>query len=187
MKAITATLAVFGVLATLGALPAAGQAQWNERLVQSGVEFQLRNAEGDALFLRCSESRVDAGFVLAEPIEAASGALLVGHLSDSEPGWIFRPRMSHRFPVAQVGERSIQIARGRGLDFTLAMLVAASRIDVRAAGQRASFGVPAIDSILTQCPGAEIGPVPSLPNGELDTNFQHRLHWLQRPLPIGQP
>ena len=186
MKKTVATLAAFGILATLGALPAAGQARWDERLVQSGVEFRLTNAEGDALFLRCSESRVDAGFVLAEPIEAAGGALLVGHLSDAEPGRILRPRVSHRFPVARIGERSIQIAHGRGLDFTLAMLVAAARIDVRTAGQRASFEIPAIDSILTQCPGAEIGPVPSLPNGDLDTNFQHRLHWLLRPLPIGQ-
>lgn len=186
MKAITAIPAVFGILAILGAQPAAGQAQWDERLVQGSVEFRLTNAEGDALFLRCSESRVDAGFVLAEPIEAASGALLVGHLSDAEPGWIFRPRMSHRFPVAQIGEQSLQIARGRGLDFTLAMLVAASRIDVRTAGQRASFEVPAIDSILTQCRGAEIGPVPSHPNGELDTTLQNRLNWLLRPSPIGQ-
>lgn len=186
MKAITAIPAVFGILAILGAQQAAGQAQWDERLVQSGVEFRLTNAEGDALFLRCSESSVAAGFVLAEPIAAASGALLVGHLANSEPGRIFRPRISHRFPVAWTGERSLLIAPGRGLDFTLAMLVAASRIDVRTAGRRASFEVPASDSILTQCPGAEIGPVPSQPNGELDTNFQHRLHWLLRPLPIGQ-
>ena len=186
MKAITTIPAVFGILTTLGAQPAAGQGQWDERLVQGSVEFRLTNAEGDALFLRCSASRVDAGFVLAEPIEAANGALLVGHLSDSEPGWIFRPRVSHRFPVAQIGERSLQIASVRGLDFTLAMLVAASRIDVRTAGQRASFEIPAIDSILTQCPGAEIGPVPSHPNGELDTTLANRLNWLLMPSPIGQ-
>ena len=186
MKKSIAIPAVFGILAALGAQPAAGQAQWAERLVQGGVELRLTNAEGDALFLRCSESLVAAGFVFAEPAEAASGALLVGHLSDSEPGWVFRPRVSHRFPVARVDERSLQIAPGRGLDFTLAMLVAASRIDVRTAGRRASFEVPAIDSILTQCPGAAIGPVSNHPNGELDTNFLHRLQWLLRPAPIGQ-
>ena len=184
MKKITATLAAFGVLATQGAIPAAGQAQWEERPVRGGAEFRLTNAEGAAIVLRCSDQRVDAGFVLAEPIEAVSGALLIGHLSDVQPGWTFAPRRSHRFSVAQVGERSLQIARGRGLDFTLAMLGSASSIHVRTAGQRASFEVQGIPASLTQCPGAEeIGPAPSHPNGEIELGARNRF-WV--PVPIGQ-
>ena len=133
------------------------------------MEFRLTNAKGAAIVLLCLDQGVDAGFVLAELIEAVSGALLIGHLSDLQPGWTFAPRRSHRFPVTQVGERTIQIARGRGLDFTLAMLGAASSIHVRTAGQRASFEIPGLPSSLTQCPGAEeIGPAPSHPNGEID-------------------
>ena len=182
MKKGTAALTVFGALATLGALPAAGSAQWDARPVPGGVEFRLTNVEGDALFLRCSDEHVDAGFAFAEPIGTASGALLVGHLSDAQPGWTLMPRRSQRVPVARVGEGSIQIAPGRGLDFMLAMLGAASRIDVRTAGQRASFEVPGIDSVLTQCSGTEEhGPAP---NGELDIATRNRLIWL--PVPIGQ-
>ena len=186
MKRIIATLSAFGVLATLGAIPAAGQARWEERPVRGGVEFRLTNAEGAAIVLRCSDQRVDAGFVLAEPIEAVSGALLIGNLSHLRPGSSVAPRRSHRFPVAQVGERTTQIARGRGLDFTLAMLGVASSIHVRTAGQRASFEVPGLPASLAQCPGTEeIGPAPSHPNGEISVATRMRLLWL--PVPIGQP
>ncbi len=185
MKTSIAALVVFGALVTLGALPAAGQAQWEERPVQGGVEFRLTNADGAAIVLRCSDRRIDAGFELAEPIGEVSGATLTGLLSDAYPGWTTMPRQSHRFPVAQVGERSVQVARGRGLDFTWAMLVAASSIHVRTAGQRASFEVPGIDSILGQCRGAEtLGPAPRHPNGELEIGT--RMQMLRVPVPIGQ-
>ena len=185
MKTSIAALVVFGALATLGTVPAAGQAQWGERPVQGGVEFRLTNAEGAAIVLRCSDQGVDAGFVLAEPIAEVSGAMVTGLLSDRYPGWTTMPRKSHRFPVVRIDERSVQVARGRGLDFTWAMLAAASSIHVRTAGQRASFDVPGIDSILPQCRGAEeLGFAPRHPNGEIEIATRMRMLWV--PVPVGQ-
>ena len=184
MKAITAIPAVFGILATLGAQPAAGQAQWDERLVQGGVEFRLTNAEGNALFLRCSESRVDAGFVLAEPIEAASGALLVGHLSDSEPGWIFRPRVSHRFPVAQV-RRAIPSDRSL-------VVGSISRWRCSSPRRESTCGRPVSARPSKFRPSTRFSrdarEQKSVPSRATRTEssirtIQHRLHWLRLPLP----
>ena len=139
----------------MGALPAAGQAQWDERAVQGGAEFRLLNDEGAAIVLRCTDQEVHAGFVFVEQIEAARGALVIGQLADVEPGRILPPHMRHSFPVAQVSSRTVQVVSERGLAFTLALLDAATIIHVRTAGRRASFDVAGSDSMLAQCPGAE--------------------------------
>jgi hypothetical protein len=160
MKTTAMAIAAYGLLAMLGAVPAAGQQErWNVRDRDGGGKrLQLRNDEGAAIVLQCSDQEVDAWFVFAEPIEVGGtwrGALVIGQLWDVVPGRFGPPRMRQSFPVAQVGERAVQIARGRGLDFTLALLGAATHIHVRTAGGRASFAVSDSDLILTQCPGAE--------------------------------
>jgi hypothetical protein len=63
--------------------------------------------------------------------------------------------MRHSFPVAQVSDRTVQVASGRGLAFTLGLLGAAKNIHVRTAGRRASFEVAGSNSMLARCPGAE--------------------------------
>ena len=76
MKTRILVLALLHVLAAFAVASAGGQAQWDERAVQGGVEFRLLNDEGDAIVFRCADQDVHAGFVFTEPIEAARGALV---------------------------------------------------------------------------------------------------------------
>ena len=155
MKIRVTTLAVLNVLSAFAVASAGGQAQWDERAVQGGVEFWLLNDEEAAVVLRCADQEVHAAFVFAEPVEAARGALVIGRLTRVEPGRILPPSMRRSFPVAQVNDRTVQIVSGPGLDFTLAMLGAAATMHVRTAGRRASFDVAGSDRILPHCPRAE--------------------------------
>ncbi len=155
MKTRILVLALLNVLAAVAVASAGGQAQWDERAVQGGVEYWLLNDEGTAVVLRCADQEVHAAFVFAEPIEAARGALVIGRLTRVEPGHFFPPSRRRNFPVARVNDRTVQIVSGPGLDFTLAMLGAAANIHVRTAGRRASFEVAGSDSMLAQCLGAE--------------------------------
>ncbi len=143
------------MLAAFAVASAGGQAQWDERAIQGGVEFRLLNDEGTAVVLRCADQEIHAAFVFTEPIETARGALVIGQLADVEPGRILPPHMRRNFPVAQVNDRTVQIVSGSGLDFTLAMLGAAANLHVRTAGRRASFEVAGSDSMLAHCPRAE--------------------------------
>ena len=91
MKTRILALAVLNVLAAFAVASAGGQAQWDERAVQGGVEFWLLNDEGTAIVLRCADQEVHAAFVFTEPMEAARGALVIGQLADVEPGRILPP------------------------------------------------------------------------------------------------
>ena len=155
MKTRILALTLLNVLAACAVASAGGQAQWDERAVQGGVEFRLLNDEGTAVVLRCADQEVHAGFVFTEPIETPGGALVIGRLTRVEPGRILPPSMRRSFPVAQVDDRTVQIVSGPGLDFTLAMLRAAANIHVHTAGRRASFEVAGSDRILPHCPQAE--------------------------------
>ena len=155
MKTRILVLAVLNVLAAFAVASAGGQAHWDERAIQGGVEFWLLNDEGTAVVLRCADREVHAAFVFTEPIEAAGGALVIGQLADVEPGRFLPPQMRRSFPVAQIDGRTVQIVDGPGLDFTLAMLGAAANMHVRTAGRRASFEVAGSGSMLALCPRAE--------------------------------
>lgn len=155
MRTRILVLSLLNVLAGFVVASAGGQARWDEREIQGGVEFWLLNDEGSALVLRCADQQVHAAFVFNEPIEAARGALVLGQLAHVEPGRILPPLLRRSFPVAQVDDRTVQIASGPGLDFTLAMLAAAASMHVRTAGRRASFEVAGSDSTLALCPPAE--------------------------------
>ena len=155
MRTRILVLALLNVLAAFAVASAGGQAQWDERAIQGGVEFRLLNDEGTAVVLRCADQEIHAAFVFTEPIETARGALVIGQLADVEPGRILPPHMRRNFPVAQVNDRTVQIVSGSGLDFTLAMLGAAANLHVRTAGRRASFEVAGSDSMLAHCPRAE--------------------------------
>ena len=76
-------LALLNLLAAVAVASAGGQASWNERAVQSGVEFWLLNDEGTAVVLRCADQEVHAAFVFTEPIETARGALVTAVLAGS--------------------------------------------------------------------------------------------------------
>ena len=145
---------VFGALVTFAGDSGAAHAQWNERAVQGGVEFRLLNDQGAAIVLLCTEQEMRVGFVFAEPIESAAGALLYGETASVESGSHLSPHVRQSFPVAQLDAQTVQVVSGRGLDFTLRLLGAATRVHLRSGGGRTSFEVSGSDSILTQCPGA---------------------------------
>lgn len=146
---------VFGALATFAGDSSAAQAQWDERAVEDGVEYRLLNDEGAEIVLLCTDQEMRTRFVFAEPIESAAGALLIGEAASVESGSHRSPHVRRSFPVAQLDTRTVEVVRGRGLNFTLRLLGAAARVHVRSAGGRASFEVSGSNSILSQCAGAE--------------------------------
>ena len=140
MKTTIAAVTVLGAL-TAGAVPAAGQAQWDARdLEGGGKEFQLRNDEGAVIILACQINGLGAGFAFPEPIESTQRAVVRGV-----------PGARENVAVSPVNDRTLQIAGGRGLDFTLELLRTAARISVRAGGRSASFEVFGSNSVVSEC------------------------------------
>ena len=142
MKPAIAAMAVLGVLASVGAVPAAGQQdRWQVRdLEGGGKEFQLPNDEGAVIILACRLQGMGAGFEFVEPIEPTQRAMVRGI-----------PGARQNIAVEPVNPYTVQVAGGRSLDFTLAMLRSASSIYVRAAGESASFAVFGSAPIVEQC------------------------------------
>ena len=141
MKTTIMALAVFGVLATLGAAPAAGQPQWDSLDVAGGgKQFQLSNDEGAAIVLLCLVNGQAVGFSFPEPIEPTERATVRG-----------TPGARENVQVAAVNDRLLQVAGARGRDFTLDLLRTASRISVRASGQNADFEVFGSNSTVSEC------------------------------------
>ena len=142
MRPAIAALAVFGVLATVGAAPAVGQQDlWEVRaLAGGGKEFQLLNGEGAAIILACRLQGMGAGFEFVEPIAPTRRAMVRGI-----------PGARQNVAVEAVSPYIVQVAGGRSLDFTLAMLRSASSLYVRASGQGASFKVFGSAAIVEQC------------------------------------
>lgn len=142
MSRAIAALAVLGVLATAGAVPAAGQQdRWDVRdLEGGGKEFQLLNGEGAAIILACRLQGMGAGFEFVEPIKPTQRAMVRGI-----------PGARENIVVEPVNPYTVQVAGGRSLDFTLAMLRSASSLYVRASGEAASFAVFGSATIVEQC------------------------------------
>lgn len=141
MKTTVAAIAVLGLLATLGAAPAAAQAQWASMDVQGGgKQFQLNNDDGSAIVLLCLVNGQAVAFQFAEPIESADRATIRG-----------TPGGQENVQVAQVAEQLLQVVGARGRDFTLDLLQSATRLSVRAAGQNTAFEVFGSESTVREC------------------------------------
>ena len=141
MKTTVAAIAAFGLLATMAAAPAAGQAQWASMDVQGGgKQFQLNNDDGSAIVLLCLVNGQAVAFQFAEPIESAERATIRG-----------TPGGQENVQVAQVAEQLLQVVGARGRDFTLDLLQSATRLSVRAAGQNAAFEVFGSESTVREC------------------------------------
>lgn len=142
MKPVAAALAVIGVLGTAGASPAAGQqGRWEVRdLDGGGKEFQLLNGEGAAIILACRLQGMGAGFEFVEPIRPTQRAMVRGI-----------PGARENVAVEPVNPYTVQVTGGRSLDFTLAMLRNASRLQVRASGEAVTFAVFGSATIVEQC------------------------------------
>lgn len=142
MRSATAALAVIGVLATAGAVTAAGQQdRWEARNLEGGgKEFLLFNDDGAAIILACRLQGMGAGFAFAEPVDATNRAMVRGI-----------PGARQNIFVDPVSDHTVQVAGGRGLDFTMAMLRTASSLYVRASGQASTFAVFGSATIVEQC------------------------------------
>ena len=140
MKRTVTALALLGALATLGAVPASGQAQWNETDVEGGKEFRLFHATGAALLLQCRTLGVGAAIQLAEPVEARRVTMR------GVPGE--RRNIAVR---RQGGGYFLAIESASGRDFMFRMLRAAVSLSVRVADQELSFEVFGSDAIVSQC------------------------------------
>lgn len=142
MRPAMAALAVLGIFATSGAVPAVGQQdRWDVRdLEGGGKEFQLLNGEGAAIILACRLQGMGAGFEFVEPIKPTQRAMVRGV-----------PGARENIVVEPVNPYTVQVAGGRSLDFTLAMLRSASSLYVRASGEAASFAVFGSATIVEQC------------------------------------
>ena len=137
MTAITA----LGLLATFGAAPVAGQAQWNSMDVAGGgKQFQLSNDAGAAIVLLCLVNGQAVGFQFPEPLESTERATVRG-----------TPGGRENVQVAQVSEQLLQVTGARGRDFTLDLLQSSSRLSVRASGQNADFEIFGSESTVREC------------------------------------
>lgn len=141
MKTTVAAIAVLGLLATLGASPAAAQAQWASMDVQGGgKQFQLNNDDGSAIVMLCLVNGQAVAFQFPEPIESADRATVRG-----------TPGGQENVQVAQVAEQLLQVTGARGRDFMLDLLQSATRVSVRAAGQNLAFEVFGSESTVREC------------------------------------
>ena len=147
MRVTIASMAVLGVVATVAAVPAAGQQdRWDVRdlAVEGGAkakEFRLlSDSGGSALILQCLNQAVGAGFAFAESVAPTQRVTVRGV-----------PGPQRNVAVQPIGDRALRIASGRGRDFLLRMLSAASSVSVDASGQRERFQVFGSDTIVSQC------------------------------------
>ena len=142
MRPAISALAVLGVLATAGAVPAAGQQdRWEVRNLEGGgKEFLLFNDDGAAIILACRLQGMGAGFAFADPVEPTDRAMVRGI-----------PGARQNVVIDPVSDHTVQVAGGRGLDFTMAMLRTASSLYVRASGQASMFAVFGSATIVEQC------------------------------------
>ena len=136
-----AVVAVVGVLAGIGAAPAAGQAQWDSRdIAGGGKEFQLANDDGAVIILACMLNGQAAAFGFPEPIEPTERATVRGV-----------PGGRENVAVTAINDRVLQLAGGRGLNFTFDLLREATSLSVRASGENATFEVFGSNSIIIEC------------------------------------
>ena len=143
MRTTITASTIFVALTTVGITPIAGQPQWAERALDDGAtEFRLSNDEGASIILVCATQGLSAGFAFPTALEFTERASVRGI-----------PGERQNIPVAPLGDRMLQIAGGRGLDFTLGLLREAANLSVRAGGARASFEVFGSGSTVAECVG----------------------------------
>lgn len=163
MRVTIASMAVLGVVATVAAVPAAGQQdQWDARdlAVEGGAkakEFRLlSDSGGSMLILQCLNQAVGAGFAFGESIEPTQRVTVRGV-----------PGPQRNIAVQPIGDRALRIASGRGRDFLLRMLSGASSVSVDASGKRVRFQVFGSETIVSQCIQQQDAGVGALKGGRL--------------------
>ncbi|MYD87775.1 MAG: hypothetical protein F4018_18150 [Acidobacteria bacterium] len=163
MRVTIVSMAVLGVVATVAAVPAAGQQDlWDARdlAVEGGAkakEFRLlSDSGGSMLILQCLNQAVGSGFAFAESIEPTQRVTVRGV-----------PGPQRNIAVRPIGDRALRIASGRGRDFLLRMLSSASSVSVDASGKRVRFQVFGSDTIVSQCIQQQDNGVGALKGGRL--------------------
>ena len=140
VKRTVTAFALLGALALLGAVPAAGQAQWNETDVEGGKEFRLFHESGAAILLQCLVRGTGAAIQLVEPVDVRRVTLR------GVPGG--RRNVAVR---RQAGGYFLSIASGPGRDFMYRMLRSAVSLSVTVADNELSFEVFGSDQIVSLC------------------------------------
>ena len=140
-KRTVTVFALLGLLATLGAVPAAGQAAWVENDVEGGKEFRLFTPAGDAIFLQCLTRGTGAALQFAQPVGSVRGVTMRG-----VPGG--QRNVAVR---SQAGGYFLAIASGSGRDFMFRMLRNAASLTVRVDDRELSFNVFGSDQIVSLC------------------------------------
>ncbi len=140
-KRTVTAFALLGLLATLGAVPAAGQTAWVENDVEGGKEFRLFTPAGDAIFLQCLTRGTGAALQFAQPVGSVRGVTMRG-----VPGG--QRNVAVRW---QAGGYFLAIASGSGRDFMFRMLRNAASLTVRVEDRELSFNVFGSDQIVSLC------------------------------------
>lgn len=141
IRSKVAALVLLGAFATLGAVPAAGQAPWVENDVEGGKEFRLFTAAGDAIFLQCLTRGTGAALQFAQPVASVRGVTMRG-----VPGG--QRNIAVRW---QSGGYFLAIASGPGRDFLFRLLRNAASINFRVGDRQLSFDVFGSDQIVSLC------------------------------------
>ena len=92
------------------------------------------------IILACLVNGQAAAFGFPEPIEPTERAIVRGI-----------PGGRENVAVTPINDRVLQIAGGRGLDFTFDLLREATSISVRASGESTVFEVFGSNSIISEC------------------------------------
>lgn len=140
VKRTVTALALLGVFVTVGAVPAAGQAQWNVTDVEGGKEFRLFHESGSAILLQCLTRGTGAAIQLAAPVDARRISMR------GVPGG--QRNIAVR---QQAGGYFLGIASGAGRTFMFRMLRNAASLTVGVGDQELSFDVFGSDQIVSQC------------------------------------
>ena len=156
-------IGVIAVLSMVGAIPAAGQAVWDETRLESGTyEYRLHNDDGAMIVLGCRVNGVYAGFEFPMALEHTERAMARGI-----------PGERHNLSLTRVNERAFRVTGLAGLDDLLELLRSSSRLIVRLAGETANFEVFGSQPTVTGC----LRRQEAVPAGPWDDSFHPRRGW----------
>ena len=138
---MTRIILLSAVLTAVGAIPAAGQAQWDETHLDSGThEYRLDNDSGVSILLGCRVDGVYAGFVFPMDLEDTERAMVRGI-----------PGGRHNLSLTRVHPSGFRVTGLVGVSDLLTLLRNSSQLVVRLAGQTANFEVFGSEPIVMGC------------------------------------
>ena len=140
------------------------QPQWSSKpLDVGGKEFRLRNDAGASIILVCVKEGIVGGFEFPDEVEQTDRLWVRGVPGSRQNVW-----------VSNLGEKILQIAGGRGIDYTLRQLQGTAKLLIRVGDARADFDVFGSAQTVSECieqveapPGSPVGAYPMYKRGAL--------------------